>query len=168
MSKVSKTPNSRLFIGGLPYRFTEGELLALFAPFGRVISLKIMHTPWGKSRGIGFIEFDNLNSATDAKVALHNHKVAEDRTIIVDYADPDPMTTPEGQQRHLTAVTNNPKKFKNFADAPRPRNQNRPQTPSRPNSRKPSRPVDSRQSVYDQRTHHSHVGSKFARRNKRK
>jgi len=128
----------------------------LFAPFGRVISLKIMHNQWGKSRGLGFVEFDNLESAIAAKQKLHNLPI-EDRTIIVDYAQPDPFLTPEGQQRHQQAVDAKEKRFARFHK-------------NVPSSDKPIKPAlgVTRQSVYDQRTHLSRVGAKFAKRNKKK
>lgn len=164
MPSPSKEPQLRLFVGSLPYRLTEGQLLELFAPFGRVVSLKIMHTPWGKSRGLGFVEFDNMKSAIAAKTKLHNLPL-EDRTIIVDYAQPDPFLTPEGQQRHQQAVETKEKRFARFHK----------NTPSEVKTSTPSfvkktvKPVfgSTRQSVYDQRTHHSHVGAKFAKRNKK-
>jgi len=137
-------PNSsRLFVGGLPYKYTEGQLLSLFAPYGRIISLRIIHNPWGKSRGIGYVEFDNFDSAVNAKKALHNYSVDEDRTIIVDYAKTDPLSTPEGLKRHQDAVKNKAK---------------RKPIPS------PAKTV--RQTVYDSRHHHTRVGAKFAKRNK--
>lgn len=166
----SKNPSPRLFIGGLPYRFTEGELLSLFAPFGRIVFLKIMHTPWGKSRGIGFVEFDSVDSAATAKLKLHNHHLDVDRTIIVDFAEPDPMSTDEGRQRHQEAVIRNPKKFKNFADAPAARGSRHPPRPaaSRPINKFQPKPKfgDTRQSTYDSRHHHAKVGKKFASRRK--
>lgn len=166
MPSPNNPPHSRLFIGGLPYSFTEGDLLALFVPFGRVIAVKIMHTQWGKSRGLGFVEFDNLESAIAAKTKMHNHQVDLDRTIIVDYAAPDPFNTPEGQQRHQQAVAEKEKRYSKFA-------QNAP-SPAKPSTqsfgKKIIKPVfgSTRQSVYDQRTHHSKVGAKFAKRNKGK
>ena len=80
MPSPNISPTTRLFVGGLPYRITEGELLSLFATYGRLVSLKIMHTKWGKSRGMGFVEFDNLDSAINAKQHLHNYQIDEDRT----------------------------------------------------------------------------------------
>ncbi len=156
---IPKHPNNlptvRLFIGGLPYRYTEGELLSLFAPFGRIISLKIMHNQWGKSRGMGYVEFDNIDSATQAKKELHNFRVDESRTIIVDYAKPDPFKTPEGQQRHQRAIEAKEKRFARF-------HKNAQSAPT--NKFKKTKPTFGtvRQSIYDQRTHHSRVGSKFA------
>jgi RNA recognition motif-containing protein len=165
MPSPSKEPSVRLFVGSLPYRFTEGQLLDLFVPFGRVVSLKIMHNQWGKSRGLGFVEFDNLQSAVDAKIKLHNLPL-EDRTIIVDYAQPDPFLTPEGQQRHQEAVEIKEKRFARF-------HKNTPSTekPITPTFvKKIIKPVFgvTRQSVYDARTHHSRVGAKFAKKNKNK
>jgi RNA recognition motif-containing protein len=169
-------PSTRLFIGGLPYRFTEGELLSLFVTFGRIISLKIMHTQWGKSRGIGYIEFDNLDSAINAKKALHNYRVGDDRTIIVDYAKPDPFLTPEGKERHEKAVAVKQQRFSRFhQNQPSVGNSSPTDQFNQPASDKPQsfakkliKPVfgATRQSVYDQRTHHSRVGAKFAKRNK--
>lgn len=125
-----------------------------------------MHTKWGKSRGIGFVEFDSLDSAVTAKNAMHNYAVDFDRTIIVDYAGPDPFNTPEGQERHQQALDKREKRYAKFA-------KNAPSTekkPSKPFAKKIIKPVfgSTRQSVYDSRTHHSRVGAKFAGRNKKK
>ena len=103
----NKPVSKRLFIGSLPYRFTEGELLSLFIPEGKIISVRIMHNKWGKSRGLGYVEYENLEDAIRAKQKLHNFFI-EDRTIIVDYAAPDPFLTPEGQARHQEALEKHP------------------------------------------------------------
>jgi len=167
-------PTSRLFVGSLPFNFTEGELLSLFAPYGRITFIKIAHNQWGKSRGLGFVEFDNLASAIEAKKILHNYKI-EERTIIVDFAQPDPFNTPEGQQRHHEAVMSKVKKFDPLA--PRPsKAPARPASSPRPADRQfqnfntpiPRRKTKSdRQSIFDSRNHHSRVGAKFAHKTKR-
>lgn len=99
----NKPVNKRLFIGGLPYKFNEGQLLRLFVTEGKVIDARIIHNQWGKSRGMGYVEFEDLNDAVQAKQKYHNFEIEPGRTIIVDYAQADPMSTPEGQQRHLEA-----------------------------------------------------------------
>lgn len=161
---------ARLFVGGLPFKYTEGELLSLFVPYGRVTAVRIMHNRWGKSQGFGYVEFDNPASAVEAKSRLHNHHIDEDRTIIVDFAKPDPFLTPEGQERHLEAQKhkgtfkkarrnidlsgnpeNKPRDFKFF-------NQSF-------NRKKPGGKI--RQSVFNARNFHSRVGAKFAKRNKK-
>lgn len=141
-------PGPRLFVGSLPYKFTEGQLLSLFVPFGRVIAISIIHNQWGKSRGLGFVEFDNTASAIKAKETLHNSFVI-DRTIIVDFSKPDPLLTPEGQQRHQEA-------------------QQRRQSKHKPRSQVlASSPTHQRQSVFNSRHHGARVGRKFARKTKR-
>lgn len=174
----NSSPSTRLFVGGLPYRLTEGELLTLFVPFGRIISLKIMHTQWGKSRGIGYIEFDNINSAIEAKRKLHNYHIDNDRTIIVDFAKPDPFLTPEGKERHQQAVINKQQRYSRFHKNKQPQAnlsnsdnvKNVKPAGSKSFVKKTIKPVfgTTRQSVYDQRTHHSRIGAKFASRSKSK
>lgn len=168
MDNLNKSPSTRLFVGGIPYKITEGELLELFVPFGRVVSLKIMHTKWGKSRGLGFVEFDNLESAIAAKTKLHNYKIDFDRTIIVDYAQPDPFKTEEGKARHEQAVARKEVRFARFHKnnaSPHPdRDQ---QEIDKPFKRKPVF-GSTRQSVYDSRVHHSRIGAKFSKRNRGK
>ena len=99
----NKLPNKRLFVGGLPYKFNEGQLLRLFVTEGKVIDARVIHNQWGRSRGMGYVEFEDLNDATQAKQKFHNYEIEPGRTIIVDYAQIDPMSTPEGQQRHAQA-----------------------------------------------------------------
>ncbi|MFZ2153427.1 MAG: RNA-binding protein [Microgenomates group bacterium] len=190
MPSPNIAPTTRLFVGGLPYRITEGELLALFATYGRIVSLKIMHTKWGKSRGMGFVEFDNLDSAITAKQQLHNYKIAEDRTIIVDYAAPDPVLHPE-----LRINKDEPVK-KEFTTRDPYTKQNRGTNKSKSSkvARSPflsarrsfseggskgeaakprvilrGKPKfgSTRQSVFDSQSHHSRVGAKFAKRKSR-
>jgi len=103
----NKPVSKRLFVGSLPYRFTEGELLSLFVAEGKIISVRIMHNQWGKSRGLGFIEFENIDDAIRAKEKFHNYLIG-DRTIIVDYAEADPFLTEEGQVRHEESLERHP------------------------------------------------------------
>lgn len=117
--KQNNPASKRLFIGSLPYRFTEGELLSLFISEGKIISLRIMHNQWGKSRGIGYIEYENLNDAISAKEKYHNYRIG-DRTIIVDYAQPDPFLTPEGKARHEEALEKHPNRRQAFNFLPHP------------------------------------------------
>ncbi|MBP9817351.1 RNA-binding protein [Candidatus Shapirobacteria bacterium] len=130
---LSNTPAKRLFVGGLPFKYTEGQLLTLFAPFGRIISLQIAHNQWGKSRGLGFVEFDLLESAVAAQKELHNHRVDVDRTIIVDFAKPDPLTTPEGIANREEALRRRPvRRQAEFVPTGRPFDRGSKFTASRP------------------------------------
>lgn len=166
----SNNPNKRLFIGSLPYKFSEGELLSLFITFGKIVAVKIIKNRWGRSRGMGYVEFDSLDSASEAKNKMHNYFL-EDRTIIVDYAQPDPYLTPEGRQRHEDALTRKAKKFKKYSGS-KPQSDSgstaglpafRGSSRSKPQSKNPVR-----QTVYDSRHHGSRIGAKFASKNKKK
>ena len=166
-----RSPNKRLFIGSLPFRFTEGELLDLFVPFGKVVSLKIMHNRWGKSRGLGFIEFEDLESAIAAKEKMHRYKLGE-LAIIVDYSEPDPFLTPEGQERHLDALKRHPQRAQSsqpFVGKKVFKNKSSDEKDSPiKHFNSPKNFEHQRQSVFESRYHHSKIGAKFASRNKKK
>ena len=117
--KENKPVSKRLFIGSLPYRFTEGQLLDIFISEGKIISLKIVNNRWGKSRGMGYVEFENLEDAIRAKEKYHNYIIG-DRSIIVDYAQPDPFLTPEGQARHEEALEKHPNRRQSLNYLPHP------------------------------------------------
>jgi len=99
----TKPISKRLFIGSLPYDTSEGDLLTLFVTEGKVISVKIIKNRWNRSRGMAYIEYENEADAVKAKKKYHGSRIDE-RTIIVDYAEPDPYTTEEGRIRHEEAL----------------------------------------------------------------
>ncbi|MDD4027055.1 MAG: RNA-binding protein [Candidatus Shapirobacteria bacterium] len=115
----SKPVSKRLFIGSLPYRFSEGELLTLFITEGKIVSIKIVNNRWGRSRGIAYVEYENLNDAVRAKEKYHNYYLV-DRTIIVDYAEPDPFLTEEGRARHEEALKDHPNRRQSQVFLPHP------------------------------------------------
>ena len=163
---MSKEPNKRLFVGALPFKYTEGEMLSLFAPFGRIIALRIIHNQWVKSRGLGYVEYDELQSAVNAKHELHNYAVEPERTIIVDFAQPDPYLTPEGAARHIEALSRKKKK--------RPSTEFIPPKPisvdgnEKPVFRPKSFYEHQRPTLFKSRNFHAKVGAKFSSRTKSK
>lgn len=77
----------KLFVGGLPWSFTDEQLAELFAPYGEVISAKIAtERGTGRSRGFGFVEMED-EAAEAAKAALDGQE-AGGRSIKVDFANP--------------------------------------------------------------------------------
>ncbi len=149
---------SRLFVGSLPYNLTEGQLLELFVPFGRVISVAIIRDRRGNSRGLGYVEFDHPSSALEAKSKLHNKQVF-DRTIIVDYAKLDPMQTEEGRARYKPRHPLPPPR-------PIPPKRPRPGFAPRPISKIKIKSKRLRQSVFDSRRFGARSGAKFASKTK--
>ncbi len=167
--RSQRQPNKRLFIGSLPYKFTEGDLLSLFITEGKIIDVRVIHNKWGKSRGLGYVEYENLEDAIRAKEKYHNFNIG-DRTIIVDYSEADPFLTPEGRQRHQEALEKKGKKNPQNPPStvhrgPSRFNLDEPKTLQRPFTKNPPQKI--RQSVYDSRTYGSKVGAKFASRNKK-
>jgi RNA-binding protein Musashi len=68
--KVFKVPPTRrddrkLFVGGLPSNVTDEEFLEFFSQFGTVVDAKVMFDrDTGRSRGFGFVTFEDSNVCT--------------------------------------------------------------------------------------------------------
>ena len=56
-------PGSNLFLFHLPNNMKDSELYNLFRRFGNIYSTRVMTEKNGKSKGIGFVSFDNPKSA---------------------------------------------------------------------------------------------------------
>lgn len=80
--------NNKLFVGSLPWATSDADLADLFAKFGTVVSAKIItDRETGRSRGFGFVEFDNEESANNAVTALNGTEY-NGRKIVVNIARP--------------------------------------------------------------------------------
>lgn len=66
----------KLYVGNLPYSTRDEELRELFVEFGTVASAKvIMDNQTGRSRGFGFVEFDDAAQAQAAIAAMNGREV---------------------------------------------------------------------------------------------
>ncbi len=75
-----------IYIGNIAYSMTADELKELCTPFGNVVSAKIItDRATGKSKGYGFVEFDNEESALKAIKELNDSQV-KGRSIKVNSA----------------------------------------------------------------------------------
>jgi len=64
----------------------QSDLEKAFSAFGTVVSSKIItDSETGRSRGFGFIEFENEESATKARDEM-NGKELQERQIKIDFA----------------------------------------------------------------------------------
>ena len=80
--------NNKLYVGGLPYSVTEGQLQELFAAHGTVESAKVISDKFtGQSRGFGFVEMSSGAEAQTAISALNGTQL-EGRTLVVNEAKP--------------------------------------------------------------------------------
>ncbi len=80
----------KLFVAGIPYDMDDNELQEVFSEHGTVASAKvIMDRDTGKSRGFGFVEFQDDEQAQAAVKALNGASI-EGRTLTVKEAEDKP------------------------------------------------------------------------------
>jgi RNA recognition motif-containing protein len=78
----------KVFVGGLPFSTTDEELNELFAAHGKVASANVVRDrESGRSKGFGFVEFENEEEGKAAEKALNGSEVGG-RTISVAEARP--------------------------------------------------------------------------------
>ncbi|MBI3000624.1 MAG: RNA-binding protein [Deltaproteobacteria bacterium] len=80
--------SNKLYVGGLPYSVTEGQLQEIFTAHGTVESAKVSSDKFtGQSRGFGFVEMSSGGEAQKAIQALNGTQL-EGRTLVVNEAKP--------------------------------------------------------------------------------
>src|SRR5260370_24131150 len=78
----------KLFVGNFSFTTTEGDLQALFAPYGNIESVAVVtDRQTGRSRGFGFVEMNDRGEAEKAIEAL-NGKEFGGRTLNLNAARP--------------------------------------------------------------------------------
>ena len=78
----------KLFVGGLPFSTTDDEMKELFAAHGTVASATVVRDrETGRSKGFGFVEYENDDEGKKAEAALNNSELGG-RTISVQQARP--------------------------------------------------------------------------------
>ena len=76
----------KLFVGSLSWNTTETDLKEAFSRFGEISEVKVItHRDSGRSRGFGFITFDE-DPAADAAIEEMNGTTLDGRTITVNVA----------------------------------------------------------------------------------
>lgn len=92
----------KLFVGSLPFDFTDKSLQDLFEPHGTVTSAKIiLDRETGRSRGFGFVEMSSEGEANKAIQAL-NDSSQGGRTIVVKKAHDREERPPRRDSRERT------------------------------------------------------------------
>lgn len=80
--------SNKIYVGGLPYSTTEGQLQEVFAVHGAVESARVITDKFtGRSRGFGFVEMSSDEEAKKAIEALNGTEL-EGRTLTVNEARP--------------------------------------------------------------------------------
>lgn len=79
---------TKLFVGSLPWAIDDNQLEALFSEFGQVTSAKvIIDRDTNRSKGFGFVEFED-DEAAKAAIAKLNNSELNGRTVVVNEARP--------------------------------------------------------------------------------
>jgi cold-inducible RNA-binding protein len=79
---------TKLFVGSLPWSVNDQELEDVFKSYGTILSAKvIMDRESGRSKGFGFVEFEDDNAAKAAIEKLNGSDL-QGRTIVVSEARP--------------------------------------------------------------------------------
>ena len=80
--------SKKLFVGSLPWAVNDEGLKEAFTPYGNVVSATVVKDRRsGRSKGFGFVEFENDSEAKAAIEAL-NGKELQGRNIVVNEAKP--------------------------------------------------------------------------------
>lgn len=80
--------STNLYVGNIPYNLQETALQEMFAPYGNVISAKIISDrETGRSKGFGFVEMETADQAQSAIDALNETDIGG-RNIRVNLARP--------------------------------------------------------------------------------
>ena len=80
--------NKKLYVGGLPYSVTDGQLTELFESHGTVESAKVITDRYtDRSRGFGFVEMSTQAEAEQAIQALNGTEL-EGRSLTVNISKP--------------------------------------------------------------------------------
>ena len=80
----------KLFVGNLPFAINQDQLKEIFAVYGQIVSVNIVTDKFsGRSKGFGFVEFENDGDAAKAIEGLNNSEQMG-RNIAVKEAIPRP------------------------------------------------------------------------------
>lgn len=75
--------STKLYVGNLPWVFSNEKLMEIFKTHGNVISAKVVtDKESGKSKGFGFVEMENENDANSAIKSLNGSEI-NGRKIVV-------------------------------------------------------------------------------------
>ena len=92
--------NKKIYVGGLPFSVTEGQLKTLFDSHGTVESAKVITDRYtDQSRGFGFVEMSSQQEAEQAIKALNGTEL-EGRTLKVNESKPRENRSGSGGDRN--------------------------------------------------------------------
>lgn len=73
-----------IFIGGLPYELTEGDIICVFSQYGEIVNINLIRDKkTGKQKGFGFICYEDQRSTVLAVDNLNAIKVRFTPRILI-------------------------------------------------------------------------------------
>ncbi|GAB5590833.1 RNA-binding protein Cwf29 [Umbelopsis nana] len=89
--------SSYIFVGGLPYDLSEGDIICIFSQYGEIINLNMpRNKDTGKTRGFAFLQYEDQRSTILAVDNLNGSKVLG-RVLRVDHSQkPKPKKDEDG------------------------------------------------------------------------
>jgi len=79
---------NKLYVGNLPWSYSDGDMQQAFAQFGEVASAKVMtDRDTGRSKGFGFVEMGSAEEAQAAIAGMNGQQVGG-RGLVVNEARP--------------------------------------------------------------------------------
>lgn len=91
-----------IFIGGLNYDLTEGDIVCVFSQYGEIVNVNLIRDKkTGKSKGFGFLCYENQKSTILAVDNLNGIKITG-RTIRVDHVEEYKVPKDAGHEDELT------------------------------------------------------------------
>jgi RNA recognition motif-containing protein len=78
----------RIYVGNLPYSFTDDDLREVFGEYGELASAEVIKDKFsGQSKGFGFVDMPD-NREADAAIKELNEAVIKGRKLMVNEARP--------------------------------------------------------------------------------
>lgn len=113
----------KLYVGNLPYGVRDHDLQQSFAPFGTVVSAKvILERDTGRSKGFGFVEMGNAAEAKAALEGMHGQALGG-RSLLVNEAHTMEPRTPRTDGYGVNYAGRNEGSFRSpYGTGPRHRN----------------------------------------------
>ncbi|XP_046559309.1 RNA-binding motif protein, X-linked 2-like [Haliotis rubra] len=91
-----------LFIGGLPYELTEGDIICVFSQYGEIVNINLVRDKGtGKSKGYGFLCYEDQRSTVLAVDNLNSIKLLG-RVIRVDHVENYKIPKEHGDEDEVT------------------------------------------------------------------
>ncbi|CAK4083420.1 unnamed protein product [Aphanomyces euteiches] len=87
------THNAKVYVGNLPFHKTEVDVASIMEGCGAIRYINLVKDLQGRSKGYGFVEFEDETSASLALQKLHGY-VIDGRTLIVRQDSGKAKTTP--------------------------------------------------------------------------